>query len=310
MTTFSISFFSYGLLLLSLYKLPDHFWDSLIVKVEQLLVKAKGLKKKVPFTGAILLGEELLLAFSDIEAKRVQGIKIPPKDLPQFKFYTELLEQLFESHRRLGIGLKKSLTEIRLALMRDVQFEKRIASEVWGAFLQFVVIALTTWGFVILSSSLVHIPPHKGHLFFMGFLQVIGAVVFYQTVVLFKDKSFKKFNLAIQEIYLFSTLLDIGVPLNDILTQSHLMQGSLLQNKHFFALGTRIKKLLERLKETGLSPQEELQEIIGSLWHLHEEHFMKFTKKVQILKFSALAFFFLPAYFLYLASIFQFFMEQ
>ena len=141
-------------------------------------------------------------------------------------------------------------------------------------------------------------------------LQVLGMAAFYQLVVVLKDKTFKKFYMAIQELYLFSAFLDVGLPLNEVLDNSKLMQGSLLENKFFSALGTRTKKLIERLKETGLSPKEELQEIIEGLWHLQDEQFLKFTNKVQILKFSALAFFFLPAYFLYLASIFQFFMEQ
>ncbi len=75
-----------------------------------------------------------------------------------------------------------------------------------------------------------------------------------------------------------------------------------------FAL--RTKKLIDRMKETGLSPKEEAQEILDGLWHFQGEMFEKFTKKVQLLKFCILAFFFLPAYFLYLVSIFQFFMEQ
>ena len=71
-----------------------------------------------------------------------------------------------------------------------------------------------------------------------------------------------------------------------------------------------MKKLISRLKETGLSPRDEAREIIFEIWHLQEENFAKFTRIVQVLKFTTLVFFFLPAYFLYLYSIFKFFMDQ
>ena len=212
MTAFSISLFLYGFLLFSIEKIPDQFWDSLIFGVEQFNVKRNQLKKKIPFLGAILRGEELLAMFSEIEAKRLQGVKITPNNLVRYKFYTELLEQLMESHRRLGIGLKKCFPEIRQALMSDLQFEKKIGNEVLGAFLQFAVIAATTWGFVLLSSSLVNIPPYKSLFLLMIVLQVLGMAAFYQLVVVLKDKTFKKFYMAIQELYLFSAFLDVGLP--------------------------------------------------------------------------------------------------
>ncbi|MDO9183669.1 MAG: hypothetical protein Q7U04_14745, partial [Bacteriovorax sp.] len=125
-----------------------------------------------------------------------------------------------------------------------------------------------------------------------------------------KNKNFFKFSKAIEELYLFSTLLEIGLPLNDILLRSGILQGNLVSFKIFENLSERLKKLISRLKETGLSPRDETQEIIREIWHLQEENFHKFTKIVQVLKFSVLVFFFLPAYFLFLYSIFQFFMEQ
>jgi hypothetical protein len=104
--------------------------------------------------------------------------------------------------------------------------------------------------------------------------------------------------------------MDIGLNLNEILLRSGILQGNLVSFKIFENLSDRVKKLIARLKETGLSPKDETQEIIREIWHLQETNFRKFTKKVQVLKFVILAFFFLPAYFLYLYSIFQFFMDQ
>jgi hypothetical protein len=141
-------------------------------------------------------------------------------------------------------------------------------------------------------------------------LQVSGIIIFFQLVKKVKAKTFLKFSKAIEELYLFSTLLEIGLPLNEILSRSGILQGNLVTFKVFENLSDRIKKLVARLKETGLSPRDETQEIIREIWHLQEENFQKFTKIVQVLKFSVLVFFFLPSYFLFLYSIFKFFMEQ
>ncbi len=310
MNTVYLSLFSYGLLIVSLLKGPESFWERLLIWQGQLSTFFAYKKKNLPFIGEIYHGEDLLLALAETEAKIALGIKILPNALSRYKFYTDLLEQLLLAHRRLGIGIKKFIPEIRKGIIRDLQFEKKISSECLGAFLQFLVIAATTWSFVILSSSLVRIPPNKTIMLLMVALQLLGVVVFYQLLTLVKKKTFTHFGQAIQELYLFTTLMEVGLPLNEILSRSRLLQGSLMEQKLFSPMAVRTKKLIDRLKETGLSPKEEAHEIIGGLWHLQEETFQKFTKKVQVLKFGILAFFFLPAYFLYLYSIFKFFMEQ
>lgn len=310
MTIFCVSLFSYAILLLTIPKLPEKVWDYLLNFGSLWLTRLKHKKKTLPLIGGIYRGQELLIAFSECEAKISLGIKILPSFLPKYKFYTNLLEQLFESHRRLGIGIKKFIPEIRSGLIRDLQFEKKVFDELTSGFLQFLVIGATTWSFVFLSSSIVQIPLSKSIIFFMLILQLGGIVVFLQLVKKVKSKIFTKFSKAIEELYLFSSLLDVGMPLNEILLRSGILQGNLVSFKIFENLSDRLKKLIARLKEIGLSPREETQEIIREIWHLQEENFQKFTKIVQVLKFSVLAFFFLPAYFLYLYSIFKFFMEQ
>ena len=172
------------------------------------------------------------------------------------------------------------------------------------------MIAATTWSFVFLSTCLVEIPLPKEIFFLMIALQILGTVVFFQLVKWLKKRLFAKFSKAIEELYLFSSFLEIGLPLNEILLRTGVLEGGLSSQKIFENLYERVKKLIARLKELGLSPREEMQEIICETWHLQEQNFHKFTRLIQILKFTVLVFFFLPAYFLYLYAIFKFFMEQ
>ena len=310
MTTFCLSLFSYLFLLLVIAKLPESVWDFALESGTKSLAKLKESKRNLPFLGELSLGQELLMSFSDFETKIYLGIKLLPRFLPRYKFYTNLLEIIFENNRRLGIGIKKIIPEIRAGLICDLQFEKKIFDEIISAALQFLVIAATTWSFVLISSNIAQIPLFKNTIFLMSLLQILGVIVFFQVVKLIKNKTFFKFSKAIEELYLFSGLLDIGLPLNEIISRSGILQGQLMEFKVFENLSRRIRVLISRLKETGLSPKDESLEIIREIWHLQEENFQKFTKIVQVLKFSILVFFFLPAYFLYLYSIFQFFMEQ
>lgn len=296
--------------LFTLFWVPDKFWDKVLLSYQNVVKNFVILKKRLPLLGEIYRGEELLLSLTEYEARIALGIKILSADIPKFKFYTELLEQLFLNHRKLGIGIKKFLPELRLALINDLQFEKKILEETASSFLQFLVIATTTWSFVFLSKILVHIPLYFHTVFGMIILQMGGTFLFFKLLHFFKKRKFASFSSAIEEMYLFTTLMDIGLPLNEVLLRSAILQGSLIKDKRFNNLGARIKKLINRMKETGLSPKEESNEIIKELWHLQNVYFIKFTKLVQVLKFCILTFFFLPAYFLYLSSIFQFFMEQ
>lgn len=310
MMTFTLSTVLYLLLLLAIAQLPEKFWDRILESYSLLRSLLNQKQKRLPIIGEIYRGQELLLAISELEARIALGIKFISGILPKYNFYTDLLEQLFESHRRLGIGIKKFIPEIRLALIRDLQFEKKILDEILSGVMQFLVIAATTWCFVFLSKSLVEITLDTATILLMLTLQLLGTVLFFYLVGTLKTKVFTPFSKAIEELYLFSALLDLGLPLNEVLQRSAILQGSLMSHKNFEQLALRLKKLVARMRESGLSPKDEVQEIIREIWHLQEVHFLKFTKMVQGLKFSILAFFFLPAYFLYLHSIFKFFMEQ
>lgn len=300
----------YGLLMIGLARLPEHFWDMLLRSWEMTKTFLARKKQNLPFIGEISQGEKLLLKMQEAESKISLGIKILPKELNRYKFYTDLLEHLFESSRRLGVGIKKILPDVRKALTRDLQFEKKILDETIGALLQFFIIALTTWGFVFLSSILVEILPSTTIMALMGLMQLSGVFLFFHAMKWLKQKTFADFSSAMTELYLFSSFMEVGLPLNEVLKRSRILEGSLMSSLLYSNFAQRTKNLISRMKETGLSPREEVQEIIQGLWHFQDENFGKFTKKVQVIKFSILAFFYLPAYFLYLYSIFKFFMEQ
>jgi len=305
-----ISLISYFFIAIALIKLPEQFWDLFLKKINKLLVLIKRIPRHMPIIKEIIWGEELLVEIQESEQKIAFGSKILPKQLIEYKFYSALLEQVFDSNRKLGIGVKKIIGQLRKALIADLQFERKICSECVGTILQFAVISLTTWSFVFLSGRLVNIPLSKLVVLAMLSLQFFGVGLFFLALNKAKSHIFQHFENVFLELYSLTIYLEVGLPLNECLERSQVMQASLMNAPGFSPFATRTRALMERLKVSGISPKEELQEIIEGIWHFQSETFIKFTKIVQVLKFTILAFFFLPAYFLYLYSIFQFFMEQ
>ncbi len=298
------AFMIYFVVILSILFLPERvwefFWQKLSFRFERrnLFAKEKS------------AGEELLQAIPELEASLSVGMKMSGLKLPEYKFFTSLIYILLENNRRLGIGLKNVLGELKQNLILDLQFEGKLLDHTLGANAQFLVIALTTWFFIFFSSQLADLPLDSFILLLIILVQLSGIFVFNFLLKLIKKRTFNKFNQAISRLYLFGGLSEIGLSFGQVLEESKVMASENWSHRLFLPCARRLSGLVARWKETGLSPVSGSREIIGELWHLKEVSFVRFLKHLDLLKFVILAGFFLPAYFLYLYSIFQFFMEQ
>jgi hypothetical protein len=303
----------YIFFLFVLYLLPDYFFSFFLNKLKELQQKIKDIYQKIPCLSIVAAGDELLLAMSNLEGALFCGMigsSNQKNTLPQFKFYTSLLLKLLEANRQEGIAIRKLIPELRIGVQRDIQFEKKISKVVLGGNVQFLVIALATWGFVFFSQQLiqVHLETKLGLL--MALLQLLGFTFLNVMTSVQKKKKFGPFSSAFEELYLFRSLVEVRLPIKVILAESKIMNGVLLTSKMFSSLSKRIAYSVERWRNSGISPKEESEELIKELWYSLEEQFLDFIKKIEILKFVTMALLFLPAYFLYLSAIFKFFMEQ
>jgi hypothetical protein len=297
--------------------LPSSFWEKAVLiyqstfdKLKKAHSKFKIYQESLPLIGDIAKGERLLRHFVQLEAKVTMGQKTIASDLPRFKFYTGLLSDLFEAHRQFGFSLKNVLPELRGNLIKELLFERKILSLSMGGNLQFFIVSLTTWSFVFLSSKLADLPLNSTILIVIAGIQILAIIVFNFSFLKLKDFGLKKFSMALEELYLFNGMVEVGLPINRVLADTRILEGVLASNKHFINVRERLFDLVNRWKETGLSPRVETGEIIRQVWIDKELGYERFLKQLELLKFVILAFFFLPAYFLYLYSIFQFFMEQ
>jgi hypothetical protein len=293
--------------------LPDQFFLYCLKKSSQIQLICKVWRDKLPFGSVIKAGDNLLLSLSELEGSFATGIvrSIGQKNsLPQFKFYTSLLLKLLEANRQEGISVRCLIPELRIGVQRDIQFERKVSKVVLGGNFQFLVITLATWGFVFFSQQLVEIKLDKLLGLLMLLLQVLGFIFLNLSTSYMNKKKFGPFSSAFEELYLFRALVEVRMPIKTILLESKIMNGSLVTAKSFKSLSRRLIYSVERWKSSGISPKEETGELIKEVWYSQEEQFLDFIKNIEILKFILMALLFLPAYFLYLAAIFKFFMEQ
>ena len=302
--------FIYCALLSCILLLPDRIWEKIWNLLQSFFTYLKSWEEKNPFQKEHKSGEKLLSFLPNLEAKLAMGLKTTTDSIPRYKFYTTLLFDLLEVHQKRGISLKTIIPELRLNLTKDLQFESKLQSNLLGGNLQFFVITMTTWCFIFFSSAMADLPLKFSVLMIILMIQITGIFIFNLALKKLKNYTFSKFSEAIERLYLFVSLVEIGMPVSQTLAESRVLEGGLMKNKLFSPCASRLLTLVNRWKENGISPKVEAGEIIRELWHLKEVSFERFLKHLEALKFIVLAFFFLPAYFFYLYSIFQFFMEQ
>ncbi len=305
-----LKFSEYTFFLMVFLLLPDAFYSFCLKRIERFISQIKNLKSKLSFSSLTSSGNNLLLSLSEFEGSLACGNINQSKSIPQFKFYTNLLLKLLKANRQEGISIRKLIPELRIGVQRDIQFEKKVSKVVIAGNFQFLVIAFATWGFVFFSQQLVEI---KLDLFLglsMLALQLFGFIALNVATSYMKKYNFGPFASAFSELYLFSSLVEVRLPIKEILLESKIMSGVLVSSKLFTSLSRRIIYSVERWKTSGVSPKDEAEELIKELWYSQDEQFTDFIKKIEILKFIIMALLFLPAYFLYLAAIFKFFMEQ
>lgn len=283
--------------------LPERFWSFLIEYLDSFFSLRISVMSKNS-------GEKLLRRLSELEAQLLAKGQIGPTDLLQYKFYTALTSRVLEYGRRYGTPLRSILLELREALGRDLQFERKILKELWGGFAQFVLIALVTWVFVFLSSSLLNLSLSPSVMGTMLFLQLIGFVSYYLIFEILQKRLFSIFAQLFSSYYTLLILTEASLSVRVSLQESGILSAFSIKDKRFDFLFIRSRELLERWQTKGTPLKTELKEHIASLWGLEEETFLRFIKLLAGLKFLILCLFFLSAYFVYLFSLFRVFLIE
>jgi hypothetical protein len=284
--------------------------------IKKLLVLSFQCKDKIndmflkSMWGNIKRGRALQREMSFLETKITIGKISLDQKMSNYKFYTELLIKLIDLSRQKGIMLKKYLPEIKKYLSEDIKFEKKIIEELQNGYLQFFIVMMTTWAFVYTSQIIMPLNVSTSIYIVMFFIQLSGFFIFKVVSSKLKSRFFKIYESCFQELYVFFSLLEVGRPLNLCLSESKLSTGIFSTHAEFKEDYLSFQMIIDRIKQNGVYQKEDSQMILDSLWQNQELKFIKFHKYLALVKFLHLVFIYLPCYFLYLLSLFKFFMEQ
>ncbi|OFZ72010.1 MAG: hypothetical protein A2451_10650 [Bdellovibrionales bacterium RIFOXYC2_FULL_39_8] len=233
-------------------------------------------------------------------------------DIPQYKFYTDILKKLIYYAKLYGGNFKESLSQLKKGVIKDIQFERALRKEVEGAYLQFFFISLITWFFVYMVGQSVEVKLSMLSKIFMLAMQLSGALFFALFYQRLQQLTFAPFWKFFNTIFIFQSLIGVGLSQKEIIhhAESSALTEDQRQRKFLSYLVLRLESLIFNWQRSGQPIGTELAEIQEELWFNVGQESIQFLKKLNIIKFLVVVLFYLSTYFFYLANLFSAFLIE
>lgn len=257
-----------------------------------------------------LQGLDFLFSLSKLEQKLDRGNISFEISLPEYKFYTDTVLTLISDSKKRGIKIGKYLRQLKELVKIEIHFDRKLKNELIGGPVQFFAISIATWAFIYFSNQMMEIRLSKFHYLSIITLQLSGFFTYYFLIKKLELKMFKIFESSLKSILLFQSYHEVGYPVNELLNHSNISSSSFFTDTYFSDLKDSFLESFDRLKISGKSMNDDLDSIRVCVFDMREDRLVKFYKKVELIKFLHLGFLYLPAYFIYILSMFKFFVEQ
>jgi hypothetical protein len=225
-----------------------------------------------------------------------------PQKLDSYKFYDSLVYEIDECSRRFGTPRNGPLLTVKKALVKDLEYDKKIYKIFSSALLTFLAAALITWMFSTYANQALRTKMSYSYILMALSWQIIGVSSFALILSRLRDRLMNRFGGLFQSFYMISLFSEVGMPIETLLSSSKVDTLYSAKLKGLDALKERLKSLVHAQQSHGLPIKEELTQLIDELWLLYGEYCQKLEKQVLLLKFIWLCVFFFS---LYLASIFN-----
>ncbi len=223
--------------------------------------------------------------------------------LPNYKFYTSLIEIILNFSRTYGGRYKDIFLILREALRFDSQFEKRLKDIILGTYFQIIVISILTWGFIFLVWYLTRIRLSFGQHLFLIVWQFIGVSL----IPYFSSSLRKKYFSDIGQLWhvLFSlySLQFLPIPRTEVFKLSGVQNLKKIKQKSVGHIVEKIHVICEEATKKGQNYEEDLKLAMDELRFTEKWHCELFEKRMVILKLVILSLFFLPSYLMFIFFI-------
>lgn len=229
--------------------------------------------------------------------------RVQQSEVPRYKFYSQIVEELIEHRSRFGSEIKVSLQEIRKSLSIELRENKKIKEAMVGGYFQYLTMAAFIWGFVFAAQNLIemNLAIHSLTLILLWQGGGLGLLIL---IIKKRQKAlFDPFDNYFMYLYRFKTMLRTSRPLDEVLKSINL--GLDNNKKDFKLVNDRVHFLCLQIKKKGVIELSEIDYLILELWDHFELQFNKFSANISALKLASLVIFVLPSFFMCLLLIFE-----
>lgn len=232
------------------------------------------------------------------------------KNFPEYKIYTQLVEDIIRYSNTYGASRKKVLESIRDGVVKDIRFELKLGEEKKGAIAQFIIIIIVIWFFIYFIEYTVQKYSNPLVYCSIALLHFLGIYIFAFSVKKQRLKSFKKFTNFFYTLYSLRSLSEAGLSWQESLGLARYNEITISNDKELNHIKVNLVDMVDSWRQTGRPIKAELDELVKEVWFVYDEKINKFLKKTVALKFIILTIFFLFSYFIYLFSFFRFFLIE
>ena len=222
--------------------------------------------------------------------------------IPQYKFYTTILQVILRYSMQMGAPITDHLKSLRQCLIQDWEFEEKLAGHLFATIGQIISLTLVTWGFGFFCQWILQLWPRHEDLWVVGGLQISGILIFFLLYQKRKAHLFLPYENCYHTIITATILSPLGISLHTVIAQCSLEK--LPKQGRLGSFRKQLEELFRQCHHQGHSIKDFLLELRGELDFYLEEDFKKFLQFTTRIKFFVLALFYLPAYLVFVFSLF------
>lgn len=215
-------------------------------------------------------------------------------ELVHYKYFKELVYDLFKAKKTYGAPIEKAIGEIKKSLSKDIYFEKKISASLMGGVFQMLTITVTGLMFILMSCFQLKLKfPYDTFAIAIS-LNIIGGLIYVVLFYYLKAKYFGSLERIIKSCYLLRCYLRCQMPVISAISKVNFSNLNISKNEVY--IKERIDLMLQKIKEVGYLDFSELDMQIDEIWLLFEFKFENFQKILSVLKLGIITLFFLTSY--------------
>jgi len=218
------------------------------------------------------------------------------KQLPVYKFYTEVVEVLLDMARKMGGSYQESLLFLREGLQIDRQFEKKIFEATLGIWLQMLLMLSLTWIFIFSALKLVDVAVGPFQLILIFLWQALGLGMLPLVLSHLRKKYFSDIGKLWRMLFILQSLLKVPLARSEVLTMAGVGDLKKINQKSLNALVQKLMETCQKTLKQGISYEEDVNYLMEELRFQEKWHFELFEKRLTVIKLTLLSVFFLPSY--------------